>query len=99
MRACLPAGSEAIGAEQRVCRGDGLDLHVHAKPVAGWLFGFLPSFSSAVADVFGLGHDRAVYEERVRALEEGIGSRDRTLAQLRDSLLAADVEYKKVCME
>eukprot|EP00198_Chlamydomonas_reinhardtii_P000169 XP_001689504.1 predicted protein [Chlamydomonas reinhardtii] len=38
---------------------------------------------------------KAVYEERVRALEEGIGSRDRTLAQLRDSLLAADVEYKK----
>lgn len=32
----------------------------------------------------------------MRALEEGIGSRDRTLAQLRDSLLAADVEYKKV---
>ncbi len=37
-----------------------------------------------------------MYEERVRALEEAIASRDRTLGQLRDSLLQADVEYKKV---
>lgn len=37
-----------------------------------------------------------MYEERVRALEEAIANRDRTLGQLRDSLLQADVEYKKV---
>lgn len=39
---------------------------------------------------------RAAYEERVRGLEDAIGSRDRTLAQLRDGLLQADMEYKKV---
>ena len=39
---------------------------------------------------------RAAFDERVRQLEDAVGSRDRTLVQMRDSLLQADMEYKKV---
>lgn len=37
-----------------------------------------------------------VLEERIQALEEALATRERNIAQMRDSMLQADLEYKKV---
>lgn len=39
---------------------------------------------------------RLAYEERIRGLEEMLLLRDKSISQLRESLAAADGDYKKV---
>lgn len=39
---------------------------------------------------------RLAYEERIRGLEETLLLRDKSISQLRESLAAADGDYKKV---
>lgn len=41
---------------------------------------------------------RGVLEERIRSLEDALATRERGVAQMRDSMLQADLEYKKVCV-